>query len=395
MTRAPAMPEPTLVPEDTGPAAGQVLVADDQPDVLEALRLLLKLNGYAVRGAASPAAVVSALQESSFDLLVMDLNYARDTTSGQEGLDLVEHVRALDPTLPIVVMTAWSTVPLAVATMRRGVSDFVEKPWDNARLLAAVRAQVAAGRRARRDARLESDARDVQRRLLARPAPRVPGYDVGVAWRFAERLGGDAYEIAPLPGERLAVAIADVCGKGTPAALLMASAQATLRDLVALPLAPAEVCARLDHDLSTRLAPDRFVSLAFAVLDARGGSLAYTNAGHPPPLLLGGDGSVRRLERGGPVLGIVDGARYETDTVSLRGGDRLVLYTDGVVEASAAARGEMGDARLLDGIRRMRGMAPSDAAGALLAMAEDFAGGGALADDATVVIVDVTGGSPR
>jgi sigma-B regulation protein RsbU (phosphoserine phosphatase) len=382
---------PAVLPLPEGSDAGVVLVADDQPDVLEALRLLLKLNGYGVRGAASPAAVVAALEESSYDLLVLDLNYARDTTSGQEGLDLVERVRALDPTLPVVVMTAWSTVPLAVAAMRHGVSDFVEKPWDNARLLAAVRAQVAAGRRARRLERLESDAREVQRRMLARPAPRVPGYDVGVAWRFAERLGGDAYEIAPLPGDRLAVAIADVCGKGTPAALLMASAHATLRDLVALPLSPAEVCARLDRDLSPRLSPDRFVSLAYAVLDARAGTIAYTNAGHPPPVLLREDGSVRRLARGGPVLGIVDDARYETDGLPVRRGDRLVLFTDGVVEATAA-RGELGDARLLAGLRRMRGMSASEAAGAVLGMAVDFAGGGRLADDATVLIVDVTGG---
>ncbi len=386
----PPMPDPTLSPEEDT-AAGRVLVADDQPDVVEALRLLLKLNGYAVSGVLSPAAVMAALETGGFDLLVMDLNYARDTTSGQEGLDLVERVRALDPTLPIVVMTAWSTVPLAVATMRRGVSDFVEKPWDNARLLAAVRAQVDAGRRARRAERLERDARDVQRRLLARPAPKVAGYDVGVAWRFAERLGGDAYEVAPLPDGRLAVAIADVCGKGTPAALLMASAHATLRDLIGLALDPDEVCARLDRELSPRLAPERFVSLVYAVLDARGGALSYANAGHPPPLLLGADGSVARLERGGPVLGIVDGACYETDGVPLRAGDRLVLFTDGVVEASAA-RGEMGDARLVEGLRGMRAMSAAEAAGAVLAMAVDFAGGGPLADDATVVIVDVTGG---
>jgi sigma-B regulation protein RsbU (phosphoserine phosphatase) len=171
----------------------------------------------------------------------------------------------------------------------------------------------------------------------------------------------------------------------------MASAHATLRDLVALPLSPAEVCARLDRDLSPRLSPDRFVSLAYAVLDARAGTIAYTNAGHPPPVLLREDGSVRRLARGGPVLGIVDDARYETDGLPVRRGDRLVLFTDGVVEATAA-RGELGDARLLAGLRRMRGMRASEAAGAVLGMAVDFAGGGRLADDATVLIVDVTGG---
>jgi serine phosphatase RsbU (regulator of sigma subunit) len=373
---------------------GHVLVADDQADVLEALRLLLKLNGFAVSTTSSPAGVLAALADGGsrrFDLLVMDLNYARDTTSGREGLELVEQVRAVDSTLPIVVMTAWSTVPLAVSIMRNGVSDFVEKPWDNSRLLSTIRAQVASGRQLRRIQRLESDARDVQRRLLSRAVPDVPGYEVGVAWRFAEQLGGDAYEVAPLPGGRLGVAIGDVCGKGTPAALLMASAHATLRDLMALPIPTHEACARLDEALSTRLGPERFVSLAYAVLDQRAGSLLYSNAGHPPPLLLAPDGAVQRLERGGPVLGMIAGARFEEGSAPLAPGSRLVLYTDGVVEAAACTGGdEMGDERLVAALGRMRGLGAREAARAVLDEAVRHAGGGGLADDATVVVVDVT-----
>ena len=209
-----------------------VLVADDQPDVLRAAQLLLKVHGYAVTAVSSPAAVLAEIRRGAagaFDLLLMDLNYARDTTSGQEGLELVARVRELAPDLPIVVMTGWSTVPLAVALMREGAGDFVEKPWDNRRLLAAVQAQLAAGRRQRRALRMEADAREVQRRLLARALPDVAGYEAGVAWEFAEHLGGDAYAVAAQPGGRLGVAIADGCGKGTPAALLMANAQGTLK----------------------------------------------------------------------------------------------------------------------------------------------------------------------
>ena len=374
---------------------GHVLVADDQPDVLEALRLLLKLNGFSVSTTSSPAGVLAALADGAsrrYDLLVMDLNYARDTTSGREGLELVAHVRALDATLPIVVMTAWSTVPLAVSIMRNGVSDFVEKPWDNSRLLATVRAQVASGRQLRRIQRLESDARDVQRRLLSRAVPDVPGYEVGVAWRFAEQLGGDAYEVTALPGGRLGVAIADVCGKGTPAALLMASAHATLRDLMALPITPHEACAKLDDALSTRLGPERFVSLAYAVLDQRQGTLAYSNAGHLPPFLIAPDGGIRRLAAGGPVLGMIPDARFEDGQAPLAPGSRLVLYTDGVVEAACAGTGEMGDDRLLEALLDMRGRSARDTAGAVLDYAVRYAGGGPLADDATVVVVDVTQG---
>jgi len=135
----------------------RLLVADDQPDVLEALRLLLKGEGYQIDTAASPAGVVAALEDKEFDVLLMDLNYARDTTSGQEGLDLLHTVRTMDPTLPAVVMTAWGSVDVAVEAMRRGARDFIQKPWDNARLLAIVRTQVELSRALRRGQRLEAE----------------------------------------------------------------------------------------------------------------------------------------------------------------------------------------------------------------------------------------------
>lgn len=121
----------------------RTLIADDQPDILEALRLLLKQHGYQVETAASPAAILQALEARSFDLLLMDLNYTRDTTSGQEGLDLLSRIQAVDPALPVVVMTAWGSIELAVEAMHRGVGDFVLKPWDNSRLLTILNAQIA------------------------------------------------------------------------------------------------------------------------------------------------------------------------------------------------------------------------------------------------------------
>src|SRR5581483_345354 len=131
----PTGPERATQGQERGAAAiaPRVLVADDQPDVLEALRLLLKAEGYQLETAASPAGVLAAIEDREFDVLLMDLNYARDTTSGQEGLDLLNSVRALDSTLPIVVMTAWGSVDVAVEAMRRGARDFVQKPWENAR----------------------------------------------------------------------------------------------------------------------------------------------------------------------------------------------------------------------------------------------------------------------
>ena len=112
-----------------------VLIADDQREVREALRLMLKAEGFETETAGSPAEILQAVTSRDFDAVLMDLNYARDTTSGREGLDLLDRLRAVDDALPVVVMTAWASVDVAVEAMRRGARDFVEKPWDNARLL--------------------------------------------------------------------------------------------------------------------------------------------------------------------------------------------------------------------------------------------------------------------
>ena len=166
------------MPMRSEPAIPRVLIADDQPDVLEALRLLLKGEGYKIESAGSPAAILEAIDGDEFDAVLMDLNYARDTTSGQEGLDLLSQLRGHDPTLPIVVMTAWGSVEVAVEAMRRGARDFVQKPWENARLLTIVRTQVELARALRRQQRLEAENRslkpDIRPMLIAEAATMRP-----------------------------------------------------------------------------------------------------------------------------------------------------------------------------------------------------------------------------
>lgn len=148
---------PALPMKKPDSIAPRVLIADDQADVLEALRLLLKPEGYQVEPASSPAGVLNALDAREFDVVLMDLNYARDTTSGQEGLDLLSRIQAVDQTLPVVVMTAWGSVKVAVEAMRRGARDFIQKPWENERLLAVIRTQIELSRALRKGLRLEAE----------------------------------------------------------------------------------------------------------------------------------------------------------------------------------------------------------------------------------------------
>ncbi|HKS96179.1 MAG TPA: response regulator, partial [Terriglobia bacterium] len=149
-------------------AAPIVLIADDQRDVLESLRLLLKGEGYQVEAVTSPAGVLAAVQARDFDCLLMDLNYTRDTTSGQEGLNVLARLQDIDATLPVVVMTAWGSVEVAVEAMRRGARDFIQKPWENARLIAIIRTQIELSRALRHGQRLEAE-----NRLLRAEGPRL------------------------------------------------------------------------------------------------------------------------------------------------------------------------------------------------------------------------------
>ncbi len=151
---------------ELGMSPPHILVADDQPDILEALRLLLKSHGYEVATVTSPQAVLSCLEKRDFDALLLDMNYTRDTTSGREGLDLLSSLQTLEPTMPVIVMTAWGSVEGAVEAMRRGARDYVEKPWDNARLLTVLQTQVELGRALRAAQRLEIENRILHRDKL-------------------------------------------------------------------------------------------------------------------------------------------------------------------------------------------------------------------------------------
>jgi DNA-binding NtrC family response regulator len=204
------------------PQAPRILIADDQADVIEALRLLLKGEGFAIEAATSPAGVLTALEAREFDVVLIDLNYARDTTSGQEGLDLLSRLQSIDATLPVVVMTAWGSVDVAVEAMRRGARDFVQKPWDNPRLLTILRTQVALGRALRTGQRLEAENQALRQpqgpKLIAESAAMQPVLEM------IERVGPSDANVL-LTGE-------NGSGKGTVAQALHAASTRSAKPLV-------------------------------------------------------------------------------------------------------------------------------------------------------------------
>ena len=185
-------------PVTAAPAAARpyrVLVCDDQPDVLHALQLLLKGQGYEAVTVDSPRALLRKARSDEFDLILADLNYTRDTTSGEEGLDLLAGLESQGNTAPVIVMTAWGSIDLAVEAMRRGACDFVQKPWDNERVLAAIRKQADSERR--RQSELEIAA-TVQQKLFPRAARRLRTIDYAGQCVAARGVGGDYYDFLDL-----------------------------------------------------------------------------------------------------------------------------------------------------------------------------------------------------
>jgi sigma-B regulation protein RsbU (phosphoserine phosphatase) len=372
----------------------RILVADDQPDVLVALDLLLKAEGYDVETADSPAAVLGAAFRGSFDLVLMDLNYTRDTTSGAEGLELLVRLRSRREAPDVVVMTAWGTIDLAVEAMRLGARGFVLKPWDNAALVRTLQAQLEERGR-RREVALEEQgaadrdlavARRVQRQLLPRTRPPLATLEYTGDCREAGAVGGDGYDFLDLGPGALGLMLTDTSGKGIGAALLMANLQATLR---------AEF-ARGGLDLPRRLAavnalflastaPEHYATLFFGCYDDARRRLVYANCGHNPPLVLRADGSCERLPPTAPVLGMMAEWTCEDREVGIARGDTLVVFSDGVTEACNARDEEFGEARLVETVRRTLPGPVASLPAAILAAVEEFRGM-PHEDDLTLVV---------
>jgi sigma-B regulation protein RsbU (phosphoserine phosphatase) len=393
---------PTMALESTSELAAtqpRVLIADDQPDVLEALRLLLKGHGYVTEAVTSPAALFDAITQKEFDLILMDLNYARDTTSGREGLDLLARLKAAENSPPIVVMTGWATVGLAVEAMQQGIGDFVEKPWVNSRLLDILQKQVQIGRD-RREARQQAmastraqeregtEARSIQQGFLPKEIPQLAGYEIVGAWQPARVVGGDYYDVLPFGRETLGVCIGDVAGKGLPAALLMSNLQAAFRGFASPTMSPETLCDKLNSLICRNIASDRFITFFYAQLDGAARQLRYTNAGHNAPIVAHKDGTHDRLREGGGILGVFPVQAFDLGVYDLAPGDRVLLFTDGVTEACNPDGEEFGDARLLQLLEQNRELSAEHLQRKILSVVAEFCRGH-WHDDATLIVIAV------
>lgn len=365
-------------------SAFRVLVCDDQPDVREALRLLLKGQGWQTITADSPESLLESARAEAFDLILLDLNYTRDTTSGAEGMDLLAALESQGNQAPVMVMTAWSSFDLAVEAMRRGACDFIQKPWDNQRLLAAIAKQAESERR--RKSELEIAA-NVQQKLFPSKVRPLRTLDYAAQCVAARTVGGDYYDFLDAGPDTVGFVLADVCGKGVPAALLMANLQAWFRSQQPASLdEPVPLLQSVNRHFFASTEPERFATLFYGLYNDRTRRLRYVNCAHSEPLLLRASGALERLETTATVVGAFAQWQCGEAQVDLHPGDLLALYSDGVTEASGAGNEDFGEDRLLD---VLRGHHQSGAAATVQSVIDAVAAfsRGPRSDDETVVIL--------
>jgi sigma-B regulation protein RsbU (phosphoserine phosphatase) len=279
--------------------------------------------------------------------------------------------------------------------MHRGVRDFVLKPWENTRLLDTLRTQIENGyvareklrRSAEQDQELE-DALEIQRRLLPTELPQIEGFQVSAAWRPARAVSGDYFDALRFDESRLALCIADVSGKGMPAALLMSNLQAVVKAFASETVSPSELCTRVNRVVSSNTPDDKFITFFYCLLDAKRKRLTYSNAGHNPGVVVRANGEVLRLDRGGTVLGPFARCRFEQGEIAVESGDRVLLFTDGVTEAGNETGEEFGEDRLIALLSENRSLGADHLQRTLMEAVTEFSGGD-FKDDATLIVCAV------
>lgn len=390
------MNHPTALPDAVSAVTAlkhrpRILVSDDQQDILTALELMLKMQGYRIDGVDSPEAALRTA-DATFDLILIDLNYTRDTTSGEEGLALLKALRKKLTHVPIVVMTAWGNVELAVEAMRHGASDFVQKPWDNSRLLETVRKELeraAAARKAAQSAKSEFEiAQHVQAKLFPQKRKALATLDYAGKCLPARLVGGDYYDFFDYSEGRLAGVLADVSGKGVGAAMLMANLQASFRSQYEGGVRETrDVLHAVNRLFFEATPPEQYVTLFYFDYNENTRTLSYANCGHPSPLVIRASGTEELAEPTSTVIGMF--ARWEcaTKSITLAPGDRLFAFTDGATDCVGGKSDdqELGDEQFINLVRHLPNDGAEESVDLLLKELGEFGGGRELVDDQTVL----------
>ncbi len=355
--------------------------------------MLLRGHGYSVTLCSSPSEAIASADRQSPDLAMVDMNYQRDSTSGVEGLQLIERLRRADGTVPIIALTAWGNVDLAVSAMKHGASDFIEKPWSNDSLLEKVGMLTQRVQQLRSLQRISEHQREDAQQLQTRIVPRrhvvAEGIELFGESIPADDVGGDYFGVWQPAPDSLHFCVADVSGKGTPGAIIAAMLYASVSTLSASNDSPDLILGNVETILRNQLGEGHYVTIFYGVFNLKTRVLNFVNAGHCPPVLRRADGSIQSLSSTRPVLGLMLETGFPSERLRLSAGDRLLLYTDGVTEAASDAGEEFGTDRLVALLEHLPDRSLADQCAHIIDKVKGHSGG-KLGDDATLLLVSVS-----
>jgi phosphoserine phosphatase RsbU/P len=380
----------------------RILVVDDEVDISTVLSVTLRRAGFDVRTASDGIEAIEAIRQEPPDLVILDVMMPRS-----DGLETLKRIREHGPTthLPVIMLSAKTQLTDKIRGFERGADDYVAKPFEPSEMLVRVQSLLKRTALARLTApllgvlgdwssaegvaQLTRDletARDIQTRLTPSVPPALAGLEAGAVLRPSTIVGGDFFDILPM-GERIAVAVGDVSGKGIPAALLMVMVRTLLREIARGLSEPAEVLARLNASLCRDMPPSMFVTMVLAVLfPGRLGRVALASAGHPEPILMRRGAAPNPVSVGGMILGVIEEAAFEEAELDLEVGDSLIFLTDGIIEAPGADGKRAGLDRVLQALDRSRAESAQRQAEAITG--EMLAGAaGRMADDMTAFVL--------
>ncbi|RKX99701.1 hypothetical protein DRP77_12825 [Candidatus Poribacteria bacterium] len=381
----------------------KILVVDDEEDILDLVEMSLTADGFEVITARDGPEALRKVREEEPDLILLDISMP-----GMDGYEVMERLKGDKRTssIPIIMLTAASQKEDKVRSFSAGADDYVVKPFDTDELTARIRAVLSRTRAIKyinplmraMDWSVEELERNleaavkIQRNLLPKEPPKLRGIQFGDILESSMTVSGDLYDYIPLDQYRVGVAIADVRGKGLPAALLMVMVRTILR-LVARELSsPGEVLKKINDMLQADTDPEIFVTMIYGILDTRSFTFTYSNAGHCSPILANErTGKVEFLRESGLILGIFDFASFEDVEVELKEGDLLLLYTDGVTETENPSGELYGEERLADFVKANLSLPPRELCKAIKEELEEFSGTDQRADDMTIVAMKITG----
>jgi len=363
----------------------KILVVEDEPNIALGLEDDLRLEGYDVEVLGNGAAASRRALECAFDLILLDV-----MLPGRNGFDVCRELRRCHLSTPIILLTARTQEEDRVLGLDLGANDYVAKPFLRRELLARVRGQLRHAQENREDQKLLDHelraACDVQQRLLPQCQPAVPGLDYAGFCQPARGVSGDYYDFIPLSPGRVALLLADVCGKGMPAALLGASLHSAIRAFApAAGLACGEVMAEVNRLLFQTTAPERFATVFYGVYDAATRILTYANAGHYPPILLR-NSACSRLDTLTAPVGLFPTMSPVERSILLMPGDWLLIASDGIPEASGPNGEEFADTGLLAILAKSGPVSAAEFCRLAVGAASRFTAG-PVADDMTLVVV--------